>query len=125
MTSNPPELPSQETISEAWIAVVESLRVHFSDKNPDLQAVLFIIGLREKGWGIGRYTKEQKQDLMNLACCTLLQMDGYFRIAHYDKDGWPVWEQMRPLPKMDLEDQEWMLKHFAYRYFDAENLLSY
>lgn len=116
-------LPEEQTIEDEWVAVQIGLKQYFLQKTPDLQAVLFIIGLREKGWGPGKYTKEQKQDLMNLACCRVLSEGGYFKARTYDRDGWPIWEQTAGFPKKEVNVQEQMLKHYVYCYFEKQNLI--
>lgn len=117
------ELPDPQTIEDEWVAVQGALRGLIGSKTPDLQAALYLLGLRIRGWGPGRYTKEQKQDLMNLACCQVLSLSGYFKASAYDADGWPIWEQRKGLPPYDLATQERLLKHHVYLYCDHEGLL--
>lgn len=92
-------------------------------KRPDLNAVLFMIGIREKGFLPKSFEKEEKQDLMNLALCRVLSISGYFKITGRDKDGWPMFEQSKPLPKMDVSQQERFIKEHVIHYFYEENLL--
>jgi hypothetical protein len=58
-------------------------------KEPDLQAILFLIGHRELGAFRTKFTKEQKLDLMHVATATLLTQAGYFQLIGLDKDEWP------------------------------------
>lgn len=101
--------------------VQKSLR---RDSLPDLNTVLLLIGIQELGrWKKG-WTKEEKQDLMHVAVCTLLGYDDWFEFVGRDADGWPHFRQVREMPVRGLENQEKLLKINAIRYFkelEAEN----
>ncbi len=93
------------------------------EKEADLKAILFVIGLRESGNIKTKYTKENKQDLMNLAACKVLSLGGYFEVAHLDAESWPVWKQSKPVPEMNAQQQEQFLKDHIIKYFEEEKLL--
>jgi hypothetical protein len=91
---------------------------------PDLNTVLFLIGMQELGRWQKKFTKEEKQDLMHIAVCRLLSYEGYFEFVGRDADGWPHYKQIREVYKADLGKQERLLQEFAIRYFkewEAEN----
>ena len=109
---------------ETWELDFEWLRVQHlikdamdHDKLPDLQGVLFLIGIQELGFLQKNFSKEEKQDLMHVAVCTLLSEDGYYGFKGRDQDGWPHFEQLRELPKEDVEAQEQLLKSKVIQYF--------
>ena len=89
-------------------------------KKPDLETVLFLIGIQEFGDLRSKYTKEQKQDLMHIAVCSLLSQSDYFRLDHYDDDGWPHFVQIKPMPNMGLKEQEDFLKDHILLYFEQK-----
>ena len=105
-----------------WPKVLTFVKDKF-DKDADTQSLLFIIGLRESGFTKRKYTKEEKQDLMNLAFCKVLSADGYFNVSHLDADGWPVWKQSKAMPEMKVEVQEQFLKRYILRYFLEERII--
>ena len=105
-----------------WVAVENFMHKRFG-KETDVKAVLFVIGLREYGHKKEKFTKEEKQDLMNLAACKVMSLDGYFEVSHLDAEGWPVWKQALPLPKMTPHEQEDFLKSQIISYFKAEKLI--
>ncbi len=86
-------------------------------KNPDLNAMLYLIGIRELGLAKEKFTKEEKQDLMHIATCRLLSYEGYFALEGLDKDGWPHWVAVKPMPQLELDAQEHLLKRLIIRYF--------
>ncbi|MCB0738873.1 MAG: hypothetical protein KDC92_15295 [Bacteroidetes bacterium] len=105
-----------------WPKVEAFIEKRF-DKKPDLKAALFVIGMRELGSVQRKLTKEEKQDLMNLAFCKICSVDGYFRVDEMDADGWPIWKQVKPLPKMSAKEQEQFLKEHVVTYFETEELI--
>lgn len=85
---------------------------------PDLNALLFLIGLQELGRWKEDFTKEEKQDLMHIAVCRLLAYDGHYEFVGRDEDGWPHYELKSKLPKIDLASQEQLLKEKIIQYFE-------
>ncbi|MEL6141166.1 MAG: hypothetical protein AAFU67_06080 [Bacteroidota bacterium] len=85
---------------------------------PDLNALLFLIGMQELGRWQAEFTKEEKQDLMHIAICRLLAYDGHYTFVGRDEDGWPHYELHSQLPKIDLATQEQLLKEKIVQYFD-------
>lgn len=108
-----------------WLRVQHIVKETMSrDKLPDLQAILYLIGIQELGFLQRRYSKEEKQDLIHIAVCRLLSYEGYYEFVGRDEDGWPHYNQVRPLPKGDVDGQERLLKVLSIRYFrelEAEN----
>jgi len=81
--------------------------------------VLFLIGIQELGSGKQEFSKEQKQDLMHIAICTILAMSGYYINEGNDEEGWPHFKQLKPLPQFDTFEQENFLKDHALLYFQS------
>lgn len=84
---------------------------------PDLNALLFLIGVQELGRWRQEFTKEEKQDLMHVAVCRLLAEDGHYEFVGRDADGWPHYELTSPVPPADLAAQETLLKRKIVAYF--------
>ena len=110
---------------EDWQLDFEWLRVQHlvqdamhRDTLPDLNTVLFLIGIQELGRWKKKFSKEEKQDLMHIAVCRLLGYDGYYEFVGRDEDGWPHWQQVRELAPQPIADQEKLLKTNAVRYFN-------
>jgi len=105
----------------AWQKVEALLEARFG-KKPDLQAILYLIGVNEFGKPAprGKFTKEQKQDLMHIAVCTLLSQRGYFRLSHRDEEGWPHFEVQKPMPEPGLAAQERLLQECVIAYFEGD-----
>jgi hypothetical protein len=98
----------------------EELCIKLSDEfgeEPDLQVVLFLIGVQELGKGPMKFSKNEKQDLMHIAVCRLLSTFGYYELTGHDQDGWPHWQLVHKLPPLSLREQDLLLKQAAVEYF--------
>lgn len=100
-----------------WWKLEEQLMERFG-KKPDMETILFLIGIQELGDIQKDYTKEQKQDLMHVAVCMLLSQSGYYALEKIDDDGWPHFKQLKTLPMMNPLDQENFMKDHILLYFD-------
>jgi hypothetical protein len=109
-----------EDFESRWAALELQLTERFG-KKPDLNAILFLIGIQELGKGVSNFTKEQKQDLMHIATCKLFSLSGYYEFAGQDDDGWPHWKLVRAIPMSNLKEQEKMLKWHILEYFEHED----
>jgi hypothetical protein len=105
-----------EDISIRWLKLRIKLKEQYGIK-PDMDGVLFLIGIQELGSGKQDFTKEQKQDLMHIAVCTLLAQSGYYVLDGYDEENWPHFTQLKALPDFNMFEQENFLKDHALLYF--------
>ena len=85
---------------------------------PDLNAMLFLIGVQELGRWRNDFTKEEKQDLMHIAVCRLMAYDGHYEFVGRDDEGWPHYELVSKIPPQDLRGQEKLLRARIVRYFN-------
>ena len=91
----------QDDLQARWWELEAKMLERFG-KKPDLETILFLIGVQEFGHIRSKFTKEQKQDLMHVAVCTLLSQSGYFEVTGHDTDGWPHFKQMKQMPDMNI-----------------------
>jgi hypothetical protein len=88
-----------------------------------MDTILFLIGIQELGELREKFTKEQKQDLMHVAVCSVLQSSGYYEIAGVDEDGWPHFRPLKHLPPMSLKEQEDFMKDHILLYFQTNEFI--
>ena len=102
-----------------WLRVRHFIKDRLNRKElPDLNAILFLIGIQEFGRPITeKFTKEEKQDLMHIASCRLLSQDGYYSFEGLDQDGWPHCELIKPFTLKGVKEQEQYLKRKVVDYF--------
>lgn len=103
--------------NKKWNDFLNTFAVQFG-KKPDLNAVLFLIGMQELGKGPLNFSKEQKQDLMHIATCKLFSTLDYYQLEGHDDEGWPHWKLLKQMPKLNILEQEKLLKMQILDYFD-------
>ena len=112
----------RDDLQQRWWELEAKLVERFG-KKPDMEAILFLIGIQEFGQTREKFTKEQKQDLMHVAICKLFSQSGYYELEKTDDDGWPHFKQLKPMPEMTLTEQENFLKDHILLYFQNHNLI--
>lgn len=104
-----------------WLRVRTFLKEALSRNTlPDFQEVLFLIGLQELGRLQDTFTKEEKQDLIHIATCELLSIDGFYKFSGRDQDGWPHYDLIKPIPFKGVGPQEQYLKQKITEYFSIQ-----
>lgn len=108
---------TQDDLQIRWWKLEEKFHHKFG-KKPDVETILFLIGIQEVRNTKKKFNKEQKQDLMHVAVCTLLAQSGYYGLENYDEEGWPHFSQLKDLPKYNMLEQENFLKDHILLYFE-------
>ena len=106
-----------DDLQQRWWNLEAKLVERFG-KKPDLETILFLIGMQETGMMNEKITKEQKQDLMHVAVCCLLTPSGYYEMESVDVDGWPHFKQLKAMPDMNTFEQENFIKDHVLLYFE-------
>jgi len=105
-----------DDLQQRWWNLEARLVERFG-KKPDLETILFLVGIQETGFIKEKITKEQKQDMMHVAICSVLAPSGYYEFEGKDEDGWPHFRQLKPMPEMNTIEQENFLKDHILLYF--------
>jgi hypothetical protein len=105
-----------QQLKEQWQSLTVKLADQFGEE-PDLQTVIFLVGVQELGKGPQKFSKDEKQDLMHIATCKLLSQYGYYELQGADQDGWPHWKRLKELPPLSLKEQDILLKQAVLQYF--------
>jgi hypothetical protein len=113
---------AKDDLQLRWWKLEEKLTEKFG-KKPDMEAILFLIGIQEFGNIKNKFSKEQKQDLMHIAVCSLLSQSDYYRLEGYDDEGWPHFLQLKELPACNVIEQENFLKDHVLLYFETNKLI--
>ena len=113
-------MQANDDLQSRWWALEAKLVERFG-KKPDMEAILFLIGLQETGFIKEKITKEQKQDLMHVAVCTLFSQSGYYELERKDDEGWPHFRQLKSLPALNMVQQENFMKDHILLYFQSHN----
>ncbi len=108
-----------DDLQQRWWKLEAQLVDRFG-KKPDLDAILYLIGLQEMQLFDEKISKETKQDLMHVAVCTILAPSGFYVLEGKDEDGWPHFRQTKALPELGLREQEEFLKDHVLLYFERD-----
>jgi len=111
----------QDDLQARWWKLEEKLMERF-EKKPDMETILFLIGVQELGDIKEKFSKEQKQDLMHVAVCSLLSPSGYYELEMVDEEGWPHYRQLKALPVFNIIEQENFMKDHILLYFENQDL---
>ena len=113
-------MQNQDDLQVRWWNLEAKLVERFG-KKPDMEAILFLIGIQELGDIRKKFSKEQKQDLMHVAVCSLFAQSGYYELEKVDEDGWPHYRQLKALPVMNMTEQENFMKDHILLYFEKND----
>lgn len=100
-----------------WLRIRHFVKDTFQTSNlPDLETILFLIGVQGLNRIQTRFTKEEKMELIHIGTCHILQEEGYFSPGGTDDRGWPTW---KPEKEIDLDERarEEKLKQGIITYF--------
>ena len=111
------------TEAELWSKVEEFFVENFdTDKHPQIDTILFLIGVQELGSGQQKYTKDDKLNILHIAVCRLLEPFGYYKFSHYDEDGYPHFDEVEKLPELKPNEKQILMKKAVIQYFMDEGL---
>jgi len=111
------------TAKEKWKKIEVFFAENFTGgETPDLDTILFLIGVQELGKGKRRFKKDDKVNLLHIAVCRVLEPFGYYRFDGLDKDGWPQFEFLEPLPELKSNEQTLLIKQAVIQYFEEREL---
>ena len=105
-----------------WEMLTAKLQERFG-MAPEIDAIIFMIGVQELGKGFQKLKKDEKLNVMHVAICTLLEPYGYYEYEGLDKDGWPHWKTSEKLPPLKPTQQQEMIKLAVIGYFKDQEIL--
>lgn len=109
---------------QKWDKIEQFFIENFTDgERPDVDTILFLIGVQELGQGRKKFKKDDKVNLMHIAVCTILEPFGFYRFDGRDADGWPQFEFLETLPELKSNEQQLLMKYAIIQYFEDRNLL--
>ena len=106
-----------DDIENKWDELLESLQSDFGDEL-SLKPILFLIGVQELSQGVRDFDKEEKTHLFHIATCKLLAPYGYYKFKMIDEDGWPHWEELKPVENLSDKEQTLLMKKSIINYFE-------
>ncbi|MEK6451642.1 MULTISPECIES: hypothetical protein [unclassified Myroides] len=114
-----------EQLKTRWETLVTKISDRFGDgETLDLEAIIYLIGVQERGKIKKKYKKDDKINLMHIAICRLLEPYGYYEFDHFDEDGWPHYIVKEHLPALKAGEQSVLMKEAIVNYFLESGFIS-
>lgn len=104
-------------LDKKWDRLIKKLEKKFDDEM-SLKGVLYLIGVQELNFGIKRYDREEKINVLHVAICKLLSEYGYYKFDGIDADGWPHYKELRALESLSEKDQQNLIKEAIIGYIN-------
>lgn len=114
------------TTNEAdnWQKVLHFIETKFTQgETPDMDSILFLIGVQELGKIKMKFKKDEKLNLMHIAVCRLLEPYGFYLFEGIDTEGWPHYSLNEQLPILKANEQQLLMKKAIIQYFEDEGLI--
>ena len=105
-----------EQENSKWENITKQLYKEFGISD-EIPTILLFIGIQELGQGFKKFSKQEKTDLLHIATCKVLSYEGYYKFKTTDRDNWPVWIRDKTLPKLEVSEQESLIKKGIIQYF--------
>jgi hypothetical protein len=104
-------------LEKKWGELIERLEKQFDDEMT-LKGILYLIGVQELNFGIKRFDREEKINVLHVATCKLLSTYGYYKFDSIDKDGWPHYTELKALQNLSEEDQGRLIMEAIINYIN-------
>ncbi len=105
------------SLQEDWKKVKEYVREHFGADDPQIQDLLWLIALNEKGEFIQRkISRNEKMKWINYGMLVLLEKEGYAEAE--------TGKMLKPLPPMSFAEQNQMMYRMIVKYFKGKGIIS-
>lgn len=103
-------------LEKAWNDLLDSFHLDNLER-PDLDSILFVIGLQELNFEIDKLSKVQKLDVIHIGLCAIFIPYGYYEAVGRDSEGWIHFKSIKKFPNLSPEDQENMIKEAILDYY--------
>ena len=102
-------------LEKKWGQLISKLEKQFNDEM-SLKGILYLIGIQELNFGVKRFSREEKINVLHVATCKLLSEYGYYKFDSIDKDGWPHYKEVKALHNLSDSDQQKLIKKSIIKY---------
>ena len=104
-------------LEKNWEGLIKKLEKQFDDEM-SLKGILYLIGVQELNFGVKKFDREEKINVLHVATCKLLSNYGYYKFDSIDKDGWPHYICLKALQNLSEKEQENLIKEAIINYLN-------
>lgn len=112
----------ETTKENDWSRLLKKMTEMYGEE-PQIDSILFLIGVQELGMGYKKFKKDEKLNVMHIAICTLMEPFGFYEFEGRDEDGWPHWKLVENLPPLDAKQQNKLMVGAVIDYFKNQGLI--
>ena len=105
-------------LEKQWRALQKKLGEKIGE-NPEINSILFVIGLQELNIEFNKLTKDQKVEVMHIGLCVVFAPQGYYKPIGRDQDGWIHFDTVKKFPKLNADEQEEIIKEAIIEYYEV------
>ena len=102
---------------EEWEEFLLKASRHFKVM-ANYEFLLFVAGIQELGQGYKIYSKQEKMDLIALAQCKLLSMNGLMKQDGQDEEGWPKYIKTSTIEDLTTSQKDHLVRKALIEYFE-------
>ena len=103
-------------LEKAWKSLLDSFHIDNVER-PDVDSILFVIGLQELNFKTGKLSKDQKLEVIHIGLCVVFVPYGYYEVVGRDNEGWIHFKSIKKFPNLSAGDQEIMIKEAIIDYY--------
>ena len=104
-----------DDLEKNWSLLITKLEKQFNE-DFNLKGVLCLIGIQELNFGLKKYERHEKMDVIHVAVCKVLSPFGFYQFNKIDEDGWPHYKEIKAIKSLNEKDQEELIKLAILKY---------
>jgi len=104
-------------LEKKWEKLIDKLEKKFEDEI-SLKGILYLIGMQELNFGVKKFEREEKINVLHVATCKLLSDYGYYTFDGIDEDGWPHYKELKALQNLSAKEQQDLIKEAIIKYLN-------
>jgi hypothetical protein len=112
----------EEDQQKRWLKLEAALQERLGIQ-PDMDAILLFIGIRESGLPPKTFTETEKLNLRQIAVSTILVPARYYELIWVDDFGWPSFKELQRIPQMNLAERDVFLQPYVLMYAEKQRII--
>ena len=104
-----------DDLEKNWSLLITKLEKQFNE-DFNLKGVLYLIGIQELNFGLKKYERHEKMDVIHVAVCKVLSPFSFYQFNKIDEDGWPHYKEIKAIKSLNEKDQEELIKLAILKY---------
>tara|TARA_Y100000766_G_C18869951_1_gene587717 strand:+ start:203 stop:526 length:324 start_codon:yes stop_codon:yes gene_type:complete len=104
-------------LEKNWEKLVTRLEDEFNQEIT-LKGLLYLIGIQELNFGVKKFDRHEKINVIHVAICKILTPFGFYKFRKIDEDGWPHYTELKAIKNLTEKEQENLMKEAVLKYLN-------